>query len=154
MHGAVLICSLAVACTAGAEVPSHEKSARVEATAYVVTARAVGRAAVGTLAEVELLVETRAGYHLNDDYPLNVRPLPSTAATFEKARVAREDGVAVSPCRTDLAHGCQAKVHLRYTPTRAGRAGLGGTFAFSACNADRCLIEKVDVEAKIEIFAR
>ena len=102
----------------------------------------------GTL-EIEL--ETRGGYHLNDDYPLHFVPKPSTDVHWSKARVERQDGMELWPCRgAEAKHMCSARVTVGYKTTKSAGLRLGGTMAFSACDAERCLIEKVALSTVVD----
>lgn len=123
---------------------------KAEGVEWVVMGRLVGRAVRGSNARLEVVVTTRAGYHLNDDYPLNFRPKASASAAFERPRVDRADGMAFERCERDAAHSCTARIPVTFTPKVVGAVEVGGTVAFSACDPDRCIIKKVDLTVPVQ----
>jgi hypothetical protein len=58
-------------------------------------------------------------------------------------RVALGDGAQRTPCADHPEETCTVSSPLPFTTPRIGEARLTGTVAFSVCNPDRCLIEKV-----------
>src|ERR1700687_6113078 len=122
--------------TASAESGSRS---RVEGVEWVVIGRPLGRAVRGSKAQLEVEVTTRAGYHLNDDYPLNFRSKVSPSAAFERPRVDRADGIKFERCAADTSHSCIARIPVTFTPNVLGAIEVGGTLAFSPCKPNRCL---------------
>ena len=132
-------------------VPAERGSrSRVEGAEWVVVGRPVGPAVRGSKAELEVEVTTRAGYHLNDDYPLNFQSKASPSAAFARPRVDRADGVRFERCEAEPAHSCIARIPVAFTPKVFGAVEVGGTVAFSACNPDRCIIKKVDLTVPVQ----
>lgn len=101
------------------------------------------RLSVPAASQLQVALEALAGYHLNDDYPLHFTPSPSPSTKWQRTRVDKQDGIVLVPCKKDPAHACGATVSLGYSATRSVR--LAGTLAFSLCDEDRCLIEKVEL---------
>ncbi len=124
---------------------------RAEGVEWVVIGRPVGPAVRGSKAQLEVEVTTRAGFHLNDDYPLNFRSKASSSAAFARPRIDRNDGIIFERCRADTAHSCIARIPVTFTPKVLGAVEVGGTVAFSACNPDRCIIKKVDLTVPVQI---
>lgn len=122
---------------------------KVEASEWIVTAHSVGRVLRGSPAHVEMEVTSRAGFHLNDDYPLNFKPKPSSAAKFERPRIDRGDGITFETCQSDPAHRCLAHIPVTFTPTVVGEMEVSGTLAFSVCDPDRCLIKKIELTVPV-----
>jgi hypothetical protein len=102
---------------------------------------------VGQLARLEIRVEVGLTFHLNDDYPLNFTIVPSDGIVFKKPRFDRRDGIVFEACGKDATHRCRALVPVPFTASTAGRAG--GVLAFSACDAEECVIEKVAVSVPV-----
>jgi hypothetical protein len=105
----------------------------------------------GSKAQLQVEVTTRAGFHLNDDYPLNFRSKASPSADFARPRIDRTDGIIFERCGTDTVHSCIARIPIIFTPKVVGAVEVGGTVAFSACNPDRCIIKKVDLTVPVQI---
>ena len=144
---AVLLSALLWAAPALAE-PSPPAEAK--ATGWRVRAVAPRQAHVGQRAELEILVEAQAGYHLNDDYPMNFRPTGSDTARFDAPRVDR-GAATLSACTSDTTHMCSARMPVAFVAGAAGQTQLGGTLAFSACSDAQCLIQKVQVSTRVSV---
>jgi hypothetical protein len=106
-------------------------------------------ARAGQPATAWVIVEARGAYHLNRDYPMSFRRDATATVTFEGERVALGDGAAHTPCADHPGDGCGVSAPLRFTARAAGEARLAGTVAFSVCNPERCLIEKVALAATV-----
>jgi hypothetical protein len=91
---------------------------------------------------LEVSVQATSGFHLNDDYPIHFVPSAVPGIKWKKARIEKADGIVLEACASERDHACLATVPVGYSGTAAK---LGGTLAFSACDAERCLIEKVAV---------
>jgi hypothetical protein len=133
--------------------PAPNGSPRAEESEWVASgtvARAV-RDAPATL-DVELVA--RGGFHVNAEYPLSFRPLPSSTAEFAKPRFDRDDGLVLEPCAGGAGDACRARLPVAFTPRTAGAASVGGTLSFSVCSAERCLIRKVDLAVPVEVAPR
>jgi hypothetical protein len=96
-----------------------------------------------------VIVRARGRYHVNREYPMSFRPDATASATFEGERVALGDGATLTPCADHPGDGCSVSAPLRFTARSAGEARLAGTVAFSVCNPERCLIEKVPLSATV-----
>jgi hypothetical protein len=92
------------------------------------------------LARLEVRITTQGAFHLNDDYPTNLVPGTADGVRFIKQRFDRKDAV-FSACDKDPDHRCGLLLAAPFTAPNAGRAG--GVIAFSACDDDQCVIEKV-----------
>lgn len=75
-------------------------------------------------------LSARGDFHVNADYPIHFQI--TGGARIEQDRFQRE------PCTTS-ADTCRAHA----TVPAAGARAIEGTLAFSVCDAERCLIEKV-----------
>lgn len=94
-----------------------------------------------TRLEVELLA--REGFHINPEYPLSFRAGDSEGASAAKPRFDRGDGLVLEPCASEPKFNCRARLPILFTAERAARVEVRGTLAFSVCDPNRCLIQKV-----------
>jgi hypothetical protein len=124
-------------------LPDH-----VEHKVYSVRAAAASTR-VGQPANVVVTVETRVGYHLNDEYPIHFTPQASANVKFDKARYDREGGKRVA-C-AEGGHACRASLLVDFIAGAPGQVSVGGTLAFSACSDAQCLIEKIDIAAPVSV---
>ncbi|MGC4000063.1 MAG: hypothetical protein QM767_22550 [Anaeromyxobacter sp.] len=104
-------------------------------------------ATAGAPAQARVRIGARGTFHVNPDYPLSFSPDPAATARFSGERVALGTGAERTPCAEHPEHACALTVALPFTAPPAGAARLAGTLAFSVCNDDRCLIEKVALAA-------
>lgn len=125
--------------------------AHVEDRAYEVTLRppdAPLRANVPARFVVE--IATRSGFHLNDDYPIHFTPAPARHVTHRRARVDKEHGITTTPCGAEPTHACAATIPFEVVASRTP-VTVAGEVAFSACDAEQCLIEKIDVTTLVSV---
>ena len=135
--GATLVGALAA--LAGAASSPGPASARAEAQEWVVDA--IPRPA-GSASAVDLHLVSRAGYHVNMEYPMAFVPSPEATVKFQGVRVPLRPG-STAPCQGDGKEVCSVSLVLPYVPPPSGSARVAGVFAFSVCSAERCLIQKV-----------
>ncbi len=136
---AMLLASAALAEPAPDHVDHKIYSVRISSTA----------ARVGQPAQVDVTVEIRTGYHLNDDYPIRFTPDVSPNVKFAQGRYLRD--VTKPHVCAEGGHECGASVPVHFTADVAGATRIGGTLAFSACSDAQCLIEKIAVAAPISV---
>ena len=140
MHRQVLIAIVVFAGAARAD----EARARVEKPQYVLALSGGQGVKVGAPATVELVLTARGGYHVNRDYPSNLKvDAAADGVKYPRAKLDISSGLVLTTCGGR--DPCEARLPLPFTIERAGTYPVGGTFAFCVCNADECLIEKVAV---------
>jgi hypothetical protein len=135
------------ALAAGLAARAGDPSDHAEAAEWTVR---VGSSVAGSGAAsaVELHLTSRAGYHVNLDYPMAFRPTPGSTVTFREARVPLSPKIR-TPCQGRAQESCAVTLDLPYTAPEKVQARLAGTLAFSVCSAERCLIEKVSLLASL-----
>lgn len=150
----VLVCLSLLAGTAfAAPPPAPNGSPRAEESEWVASGT-VARAVQDAPATFDVEVVARGGFHVNAEYPLSFRPVPSSAADFAKPRFDRDDGLVLEPCAGDARDACRARLPIAFTPRTAGAFRVGGTLSFSVCSAEKCLIRKVDLAVPVEVAPR
>ncbi len=120
---------------------------RSEGAAWRVEISAPETPGPGAAGTARVTVTALPPYHVNRDYPMSFRPDAASTATFAGPRVALGEGATRTPCAEAPAESCTVAAPLPYTAPRTGPVVLAGTVAFSVCNPDRCLIEKVPLSA-------
>ena len=141
---ALAVSVLAAPARAADEVPAAAAD-RAEGKEWAVRVDAAGGAA-GAAAQLRL--SSRAGYHVNLEYPIGFRPGPDSTITF------REERVALTPAGRTACEGrpeetCAVVLALPGAVPEHGERRLAGTLAFSVCSPERCLIEKVPLRATL-----
>lgn len=96
----------------------------------------------GKQSELLICLEAKSPYHVNKAYPYRFNPKAS-------------DGIQYSPQVVDKSRASieeqRALIPLVFTPGRAGRLTISGTFAFSVCTQDKCLMEKRALQVSIDV---
>lgn len=136
----------AIALATGAD-PALPPGPRAEGAAWAVALELPAPVAKGRPGEARVVVTARAPYHVNRDYPMSFRPDGASTAVFAGPRAALGEGALRTPCKDHPDETCSVAAPLPFTAPAGGELRLAGTVAFSVCNPDRCIIEKVRVSA-------
>jgi hypothetical protein len=104
--------------------------------------RPMGTLTAGVPGSVEIQLSAKGGYHCNDKYPYKFRADESPGVKFS-APVFTREAVKLEEMR--------ATMKLDLTPETKGEKSIRGIFAFSLCSAERCLVEKRELETKIAV---
>jgi len=99
--------------------------------------------AVGGQARADVSLEARNGYHVNQEYPIELRLQAPAGVDLAKARLARADASAFDEAR--------AVFPVVFTPREAGRKEITGELRFSVCDAQNCLLERRPVNFTVEV---
>jgi hypothetical protein len=154
----VFLCALSVAgtlahaaCSPAAAAPLPAPAgASAQGDTYEVALVPPAAAKPGAGATARVVVKAKGPYHVNRDYPMAFRPdAAASTVTFAGEKVPLGQGAERTACKDFPAESCAVSVPLAFTPKAAGEAKLVGVVAFSVCNPDRCLIEKVPVAASV-----
>lgn len=99
-------------------------------------------AEVGKPTTATVVLEAKAPYKVNQEYPIKLTLSESSGLSFPSPRVGKE-AVTLQDKKAFM------KVEL--TPKSAGTHTLAGRLSFSVCTDERCLIEKRDLAAPIVV---
>ena len=129
--------------------PSHEARAGAPGKStydkdhYRVQLKPSGKCSVGKDCKVEVLLESKGPYHINDKYPIKFKAgSPPSGVTFTKATVTKPDG------RFEEKKG---SLPVGFTVAKAGKVNIAGTFYFSVCTDANCLMEKLELELDVDV---
>ena len=128
--------------------------ARVENEAWAVSLVPAGKLVAGAASAVSLVIEARAGFHVNTDYPLSFRPAKPTAVTWTTERLALAASLQREPCAKEPGTTCRGRATVPFVAVAKGPVEVSGTAAFSVCDAERCLIEKVPLAITLVVEER
>ena len=104
--------------------------------------RPSGAVVAGQSSAVEIQVDAKNGYHVNEKYPYKFKPAVSPGVTYASPTFSA-DAAKLEEKR--------ATMTVRFTPEDKGDKTIAGLFAFSLCSADQCLIEKRDVLLHVNV---
>lgn len=122
--------------------PPPVESPKQTGQAFSVWLQSSGRYTAGQQGTVEAVVVPKGEFHCNPEYPYKFVTSGSSGVTYPKATL-RAEGVSVSPSR--------AVMRVPFVPQSAGDAKVGGTFHFSVCTDQQCVVEKRDVSVIVKV---
>lgn len=123
--------------------PPPVESPKQNGQAFSVWLQSSGKYTAGQQGAVEAVVMPKGEFHCNQEYPYKfVTSSLSTGVTFPKSTY-RAEGLSLSPNR--------AVMRIPFVPQSAGEARIGGTFHFSVCSDQQCLVEKRDVFVTVNV---
>lgn len=111
---------------------------------FTVELKASGPYKKGVEGTVELVLKSKGGHHVNQDYPAKFKvadPAPE-GITFPKKILKKEDGKFEEH---------EATLKIPFVAANAGKAKIGGTFSFSVCSDKNCFMEKADLEVEVDV---
>lgn len=129
----------------GKDAPAAQVGASSkEADSYKTAIASSGACTAGKECKVEVSLESKGAFHINDKYPLKFKasdPAPD-GVTYTKATVKREDGKFEER---------KGSLPVAFTAARAGKVKIGGTFSFSVCSDANCVMEKVELAVDVDV---
>jgi hypothetical protein len=156
MRTKTVIAGLLIGCASSSKPASNEPTTvqaapapRIERPEFVVEIRTPASVAAGSsaLAQVELMA--LGDFHVSPDYPMQFRGAETSSNVTWQQPVVERASFETAPCANGEA-ACRAIATVPFRVGQAGPAHAAGTLAFSVCSADRCVIEKVDLEKTVQ----
>jgi hypothetical protein len=140
--------------TAEAPAPATPRDAHAgplaEGEAWTVALDASGECRSGRPGSARLRIAAKAGYHVNLDYPTLFRPSGSAGIDFAADRVPLGAALTRVPCADLPEQACEVSAPVPFVVRANGPVRVAGTVAFSVCNPERCLIEKVPLALALD----
>jgi hypothetical protein len=133
----------AAGATAGSEDCNKiQAPSTIDEENFKLTFKAKGGYGVGKPGEAVLELEPKNGYHTNDQYPYKLKLTACTGLKYPNLTI-RDEAIKLEKMKGSLA--------VPFVPESVGSKTLAGTFSFSVCSEERCLVEKRDLSLKIEV---
>ncbi|GAC1351248.1 MAG: hypothetical protein NVS3B20_02300 [Polyangiales bacterium] len=122
---------------------------------YRVEVKAVGSYKKGAASTFEIVLKTKADYHVNEEYPAKFKPVDAKEAgvSYPKEKLERAkdgDAFVLEKCVSGK-DNCTLRVKVAFTPTQSGTVKIGGLLNVGVCNAATCLIEKQALELSVPV---
>jgi hypothetical protein len=111
-------------------------------SAFSISVQGAPTYTAGQPGTVGITLKAKTGYHANNEYPYKLKLTPCTGLKYAD-EVVRGDAVKVT-------HD-QAQMQVPLTPSEAGDRIFAGTFSFSVCSEEHCLVEKRDVGLRLKV---
>lgn len=128
----------------GAESASIAKGPKAETDVYAVEMKTTGPYAAGKEGTLEITIEPRGVYHVNEQYPTKFKlmdPAPE-GVTFPKPILKKEDGSFSEK---------KGSFKVPFVASKAGKTKISGTLSISMCSPNSCVMEKVDLEVDVDV---
>lgn len=134
IRGLILVAALGAlgACAQKTVTPPAE-APRDTSKAFEVDARVAG-------SQLELTIAAKQGFKINAEYPHSFRP-GREGVTFASDRIELWDAASKTACAHKAEDTCSMTTSIPFE----GDGKAEGVAAFSVCDAEMCLIEKVPV---------
>lgn len=104
----------------------------------------------GQEASAVITIAAKNGFHVNPEYPMVFKPQGHVGVQFAQERLKLTWGPK-TPCPEKAEDACAVEVPVALTPEKAGPATVAGLVAFSVCNPEHCLIQKVPLTLAIDV---
>ncbi|HRH00688.1 MAG TPA: hypothetical protein PLR99_30810 [Polyangiaceae bacterium] len=135
--------------SAAAKAPAPP-TARVESPHYALELKPGGPCKVGADCVATVELDARGGYHVNQEFPYRF-----TAGPAKTLQYLGRDPVApgvFSKASGDYSAPSEghATMTVRFRPTAAGAAEVGGSYKFSVCSEQNCQVETAELVAALD----
>lgn len=97
---------------------------------------------VGAAGTVQIVLDAKAPFKVNQEYPYSFALNEAPGVKFASMKVA-EGAVKLEQKR--------ATVSVPFTPSEAGERTISGTFKFSVCTEEQCLIKKQELALAVTV---
>ncbi|HVU04707.1 MAG TPA: hypothetical protein VHE30_23295 [Polyangiaceae bacterium] len=94
---------------------------------------------------MEVRLSAKGGYHVNDKYPYKFKVDPAPGLKWG-SDVFTKDALTLEEK--------QATMKVDVVPEEQGTRAVSGTFSFSVCSPERCLVEKRALAANVLVLGR
>ena len=126
---------------ADAEELKHAKASYAEAS-FDLALKPKGDYKAGQEGEAEIVLEPKAPFHANDKYPYKFKLADSAGVSFAN-KIVTKDKAKIEHMKVTMA--------VPFTAGEAGKKRIHGTFHFSLCTEDKCLIEKRSLALDVDV---
>ncbi|MEO7035404.1 MAG: hypothetical protein ABI548_15870 [Polyangiaceae bacterium] len=126
--------------SAAVAAPTTPALSKYSEAAFDLELQPKGAYASGKAGVAEIVLNAKAPFHVNQQYPYKFKLKESPGLTYPNMVVGK-DAVKLEPAR--------ATVPVAFT-AEAGKHTVTGQLSFSVCTDDKCVIEKRDLALEIE----
>ena len=117
-------------------------ASRVSESQFELAIAPSGAYQAGKEGAVEITLDAKAPFHVNDQYPIKFKAKEGAGVKFAAAVVGK-DKAKVEKMR--------ATMPVAFTPETAGKQTVAGQFLFSVCTEENCLMEKRDLSLVVDV---
>ena len=99
--------------------------------------------AVGRAGELEIALESRGGWHVNQEYPIRVDLKATRGVALPRAELVKDDAKELDETKVRFLAAVQ--------PSTAGTHDVSCDVSFALCTEENCVLEKRTVAIALEV---
>jgi len=119
-----------------------DAKAKVSEDSYDLKLEPSGTYKVGTAGAVQIVLDAKGPFKVNQEYPYSFALNEAPGVKFANMKVTG-DAVKLEKKR--------ATMSVPFTPSEAGARTISGTFKFSVCTDEQCLIKKQELALAVTV---
>lgn len=127
---------------APAAAAAGDAKAKVSEDSYDLKLEPSGTYKVGTAGAVQIVLDAKGPFKVNQEYPYSFALNEAPGVKFANMKVTG-DAVKLEKKR--------ATMSVPFTPSEAGARTISGTFKFSVCTDEQCLIKKQELALAVTV---
>jgi hypothetical protein len=131
---------------APAEAPSAGSAAaassRVSESQFELAIAPNGAYQAGKEGAVQIVLDAKAPFHVNDQYPIKFKVKESAGVKYSAAVVGKDKATIEK---------MKATMPVAFVPESAGQRTVAGQLLFSVCTDENCLMEKRDLSLTVDV---
>jgi len=117
---------------------------RIETGSFLlVVAPSAGGYSIGKTGEVEIALEGRGDWHVNQEYPIRVDLKAAPGVALEKSELVKDDAKEFGEEKVRFLAGVE--------PSAAGEHDVTCDVSFAMCTEENCILEKRTVAMQIKV---
>jgi hypothetical protein len=127
----------------GVPAPAAQAAqSRVSESQFDVSLAPKGDYQAGKEGTVEVVLDAKAPFHVNDQYPIKFKAKEGAGVKFPQAVVGKDKAKV---------ENMRATLPVAFVPEAAGKQTVAGQFLFSVCTDENCLMEKRDLSLVVDV---
>lgn len=141
--------SVPAAAASAAEAPAAAPPAggaagqsRYDEAKFAIVAQASGAYAAGKEGIVEVVLDAKPPFHVNQQYPYKFKAKEAPGVKFAQPVIGKDQAKLETQRMT---------MRVPFTPDAAGQRTVSGQFLFSVCTDETCLMEKRDLSLVVDV---
>jgi hypothetical protein len=128
---------------AGAEKADEPTGPRLETGSFLLAvAPAQPKYSVGKAGAIEIAIEGRGEWHVNQEYPIRIELKAGPGVTLTKKELLKEDAKELSEQRASFVAAVE--------PVAAGQHEVACDVSFAMCTKENCILENRTVAMQLE----
>jgi hypothetical protein len=127
---------------AGSAPAAGAASSRVSESQFELAIAPNGAYQAGKEGAVEIVLDAKAPFHVNDQYPIKFKVKESAGVKYSAAVVGKDKATIEK---------MKATMPVAFVPESAGQRTVAGQLLFSVCTDENCLMEKRDLSLTVDV---